>query len=112
MAKLETSGGGIDRVTKVHSNIHLEPQHHSAHTHTHEKVVTIIMTGDCNISKQNYNSLCDNMVTIKQVRALLSTLAQKKIVHLAKPDRYDPNGFVTVANEYQADNKLVNVEVK
>ena len=72
-------------------------------------------------SSDGYGLMCgiDQMwfsLPIKQVRALLSTLAQKKIVHLAKPDRYDPNGFVTVAKEFQVKTdegyKLVNVEVK
>ena len=72
-------------------------------------------------SSDGYGLMCgiDQMwfsLPIKQVRALLSTLAQKKIVHLAKPDKYDPNGFVTVADGYQLQTndgyKLVNVEMK
>ena len=84
-------------------------------TEMEKQVLSDIVNSE--FSSDGYGLMCgiDQMffsLPIKQVRALLSTLAQKKIVHLAKPDRYDPNGFVTVANEYQADNKLVNVEVK
>ena len=71
-------------------------------------------------SSDGYGLMCgiDQMffsLPIKQVRALLSTLAQKKIVNLAKPDKYDPNGFVSVTKEFQVETengyKLVNVEI-
>ncbi len=72
-------------------------------------------------SLDGYGLMCgiDQMffrLPIKQVRALLSTLAQKKIVNLAKPDKYDPNGFVTVADDFQVETEngyeLVNVEIE